>query len=62
MEHYRLAKCRKAYPLPKLRKMGIPQPPQEVEMLQTGLQWEDFEVCNACLLGPPHLIRGSPLR
>lgn len=37
-------RCKKVYPLSKMRKLGIPLPAEEVEPVETGLLWEEIQV------------------
>lgn len=43
-ELYRFARCKRAYPLQKMRKLGIPLPAEEVDVINEGVLWEDIQV------------------
>lgn len=41
---YQLARCKCALPLATMKKLGVPMPPAEVEVLHTGVAWDEFKV------------------
>lgn len=43
-EQYTLSRCKAPLPCGLMRKMGIPLPAEQVEVLHTGLDWEEFKV------------------
>jgi hypothetical protein len=45
-ETYRWAICKEALPLAEMRRAGIPLPAKHVEVVHSGLAWEDFQVAH----------------
>lgn len=41
---YQLARCKCALPLTTMKKLGVPMPASEVEVLQSGVAWDEFKV------------------
>jgi hypothetical protein len=41
---FTLARCKQALPLALMQQQGIPAPASAVEVLETGLTWDDFQV------------------
>lgn len=38
--------CKEALPLAEMRRVGIPLPAKQVDVLHASLAWEDFQVCH----------------
>ncbi|KIZ00520.1 hypothetical protein MNEG_7446 [Monoraphidium neglectum] len=43
---YQLARCKCALPLATMKKLGVPMPPAEVEVLQSDVAWDEFKWSN----------------
>lgn len=43
---YQLARCKCALPLATMKKLGVPMPASEVEVLQSGVAWDEFKWSN----------------
>ncbi|KAI8475901.1 MAG: hypothetical protein J3K34DRAFT_403140 [Monoraphidium minutum] len=43
---YQLARCKCALPLATMTKLGVPMPPAEGEVLQSGVAWDEFKWSN----------------
>ena len=43
-EVFNLARCKAALPIARLRKVGVPMPPDMIEALESGVEWEEFKV------------------
>ena len=41
---YRLSRCKTPLPLSVMKKFGSPLPADQVEVLEAGLHWDDFQV------------------
>ena len=39
-----MRRCKRALPLPTMRMLGIPLPADQVEVLGTGMPWEEIQV------------------
>ena len=54
-ETYRWAICKEALPLAEMRRAGIPLPAKHVEVVHSGIAWEDFQVAHP----PEQLFAGQ---
>ena len=41
---FSLSRCKSALPMAALRKVGVPLPPDQVELLEENVGWEEFKV------------------